>query len=113
MKTLMRKLKSKAGESLVESLASILIFTMASIILFSMVTTAADLNTKAKEQDALNQQYLKSVEKGENQTGSGEVLITMGSEDIASVAVDVYGGINEAGAYDPDALYAFFVHVGG
>lgn len=111
MKTLVHKLRSKAGESLVESLASILIFTMASIILFTMVTTAADLNTKAKEQDALNQQYLIGVEKGETQTGSGAVLITMGSNEIASVTVDVYGGVDEAGAYDPNALYAFFVNI--
>ena len=114
MKILMRKLRAKAGESLVESLAAILIFTMASIILFSMVTTAADINTKAKEQDALNQQYLIGVEKGENKTGAGFVSITMvdaagNTKSVASVNVDVYGGVDEAQNYDADALYSFFV----
>ena len=51
MKQMLNKLKSKAGESLVESLAAILIFTMASIVMYTMVTTASDINLKAKEMD--------------------------------------------------------------
>ena len=52
MKHVMKRLKSKAGETLVESMAAILIFTFASIIMLSMVSYAADINTAAKE-DAL------------------------------------------------------------
>ena len=51
MKQILNKLRSRAGESLVESLAAILIFTMASIVMYSMVTTASDINLKAKEMD--------------------------------------------------------------
>ena len=48
MKALFRKLKSKVGESLIETLCAILIFTMASIIMYSMVTSAGDINRTAK-----------------------------------------------------------------
>lgn len=109
VKQILRKLKSRAGESLVESLAAILIFTMASIILFSMVTTAGDINGKAKEKDAANQQQMIAVEKGIGKTGSGSVTMTMNGNTVASVAVDVYGGVDEGGSYDENALYSFFV----
>ena len=112
MSAFFKKLKSKAGESLVESLCAILIFTMASIVLFSMVSAANDINGKAKEQDAKNQAHLVAVEKGEstakNGTGTVTFTLTTGSGDsvqtetIASVPVDVYGG-------QSDSLFAYFV----
>ena len=76
MKNLFHKLRSKAGESLIESLAAILIFTMASIVMYSMVTTAADINRTAKEMDEANQQHMIAVEKGlpEAQNGSATIL---------------------------------------
>lgn len=105
MTAFFKKLKSKAGESLVESLCAILIFTMASIVLFSMVSAANDINGKAKEQDAKNQAHLVAVEKGEVKNGGGTVTFTLGDSTvkIAEVDVDVYGGQN-------DSLYAYFVH---
>lgn len=109
MKQLMRKLKSKAGESLVESLAAILIFTMASIVLFSMVNAAGDINTTAKEQDRLNQEQMIAVEKGEEayKNGQGKIIMTITKSDntqetIAAVDVDIYGG-------EDGGLYSFFV----
>lgn len=111
MKILTRKLRSKAGESLVESLAAILIFTMASIILFSMVTTAGDINGKAKEKDRLIQEQMVAVEKGEAayQNGSGQIDMVMTDSSgnnipIASVDVDVYGG-------EEGSLFSFFVTI--
>ena len=109
MRTILKKLKSKVGESLVESLAAILIFTMASIVLYSMVTTAGDINSKAKAKDAENQAHLVAVEKGlpSSQNGSGTVTFSMVSGscatvEIAEVDFDIYGGQN-------DSLYAYFV----
>lgn len=109
MSSILRKLKSKKGESLVESLCAILIFTMASIVLFSMVSAAGDINGKAKEQDLKNQQQMVAVEKGTNKTGSGSVTVTMNGTTVATVSVDVYGGVDEAGAYDEDIFRTFFV----
>ena len=108
MKNLFRKLKNKAGESLIESLAAILIFTMASLVMYTMVTTAADINRTAKEMDETNQQHMIAVEKGlpEAQNGSAIITFSLGSTEIAQTQVDIYGG-------QDDSLYTYFVHTGG
>lgn len=102
MKNLMRKLKSRVGESLVESLAAMLIFTMASIVLFSMVSTAGDINTQAKQKDQQIQQQMVDVEKGITRSGGGTVTMTMDGDVIAQIPVDVYGG-------EDDSLFSYFV----
>lgn len=108
MENLFRKLKNKAGESLIESLAAILIFTMASIVMYSMVTTAGDLNRTAKEMDNANQQHMIAVEKGlpEAQNGSAIITFSLGSTKIAQTQVDIYGG-------EDDSLFTYFVRTGG
>lgn len=105
MRSVLKKLKSKAGESLVESLAAILIFTLASVVMYSMVSTSADLNRKVKEMDEQNQQHLIAVETGLDtyMTGTATVTFTMGGDEIAEVDVDIYGGQDES-------LYTYFVN---
>ena len=51
MNKIFKKLRSRKGESLIESLAAILVMTLASVVMYSMVTAAADINTKAKNND--------------------------------------------------------------
>ena len=108
MKNILRKLKSKAGESLIESMAAILIFTMASIVMYSMVTTAADINRTAKEMDETNQQHLIAVEKGlpGAKNGSADITFSLNGTEIAETNVDIYGG-------QDGSLYTYFVHTGG
>lgn len=116
MTAFFKKLKSKAGESLIESLCAILIFTMASIVMFSMVSAANDINGEAKEQDAKNQAHLVAVEKGDaaSKNGSGTVTITIDvpgtggieTKKVAEVPVDIYGG-------KEGSLFAYFVKVTG
>ena len=112
MTAMFRKLKSKAGESLVESLAAILIFTMASVVMFPMISAANDINGKAKVKDAENQANLIAVEKGEEEYKSGDGTVTFTiqvsgtggtttTQPIADVDVDVYGST--------DTLYAYFM----
>ena len=105
MKQMLNKLKSKAGESLVESLAAILIFTMASIVMYTMVTTASDINLKAKEMDEKIQAELVAVESGLSsyKNGEGMVSVSLGGEILANVKVGVYGGKK------PGDLIAYFV----
>lgn len=105
MKAMFRKLKSKVGESLVETLCAILIFTMASIIMYSMVTSAGDINRTAKEMDAKNQAHLAAVEKGEYSAWNRRVVINfeMDNEIFAQPTVDIYGGQN-------DSLYTYFLY---
>ncbi len=105
MKAMLKKLKSKAGESLVESLAAILIFTLASVAMYTMVTTAADLNQTVKEMDEKNLSHLNAVEMAlpAYKNGAAEIQFKLGSNVIAEVDVDVYGGQN-------GSLYTYFVH---
>ena len=108
MKNLFHKLRSKAGESLIESLAAILIFTMASIVMYSMVTTAADINRTAKIMDETNQQHMIAVEKGlpEAQNGSATITFSLDGTQIAQTQVDIYGG-------EDGSLFTYFVNTGG
>ena len=108
MKNLFHKLRSKAGESLIESLAAILIFTMASIVMYSMVTTAADINRTAKIMDETNQQHMIAVEKGlpEAQNGSATITFSLDGTEIAETKVDIYGGTD-------GSLFTYFVQTGG
>lgn len=111
MKQILNKLRSRAGESLVESLAAILIFTMASIGMFSMVTAAADINQTAKEADRRNQEQMLIAEQGEGTGASGTVTMTLVSGEntinVIVADVDIYG--TEGGLY----AYYHSVSLGG
>ena len=109
MKYLLKKLGAASGETLVETLASILIFTLASIVMFSMVTAALRLNTQVREWDARIQRQMVAAERADRQTGSGTVTIQLDDSILASVAVEVYGGVDEAGSWKPGTLFSFFV----
>ncbi len=106
---MIRKLKSRAGESLVESMAAILIFTMSSIIMYTMVTTAGGITQNTKDLEAQIQSELVAVEQGHPDiiNGKGELHIILELEDhatknIADIDMVVYGG-------QEDNLYAFYV----
>ena len=97
MNKIMNKLRSKAGESLIESLAAILIFTMASVGMFSMVSAAARINETAKQSDREYQEQMAHAEQGEVAGESGVVTMTLSrggtEEDIRVIVadVDLYG----------------------
>lgn len=100
VKTIFRKLKSRKGESLVESLAAILIFTMASIAMYSMVTSAANINKTVKEVEKVREQEMLVAERGEGSpNATGSVTMTMDGHTIANVTVQVYGGEGELFSY--------------
>ena len=105
MNKIFNKLRSRKGESLIESLAAILVMTLASIVMYSMVTTSADLNRITKEMDETNQQHMIAVEKGldEYKNGSGTVTFSLGTTEIAEVPVDIYGG-------EDGSLYTYFMN---
>ena len=111
MNKIFKKLRSRAGESLVESLAAILVVTMASIVMYSMVTAAADINTKAKNNDLAIQQQMDVAERADVASGSGTIYmyIEVGddTELVAEVDVDIFGASGD--------LYSYFVKeaVGG
>ena len=88
----MKKLKSRRGETLTETLASILIIALSAAILAGMVSAAARLSAKAKAADATFYQEIQAAEVGSpGEAGSGIVTITAGG-DTGSVHVSVRGG---------------------
>lgn len=107
MKKLFKRLRSNAGETLIEALAAILVFTFSSIILLSMISSATRINKTANEVAQMNQEQMIYAEKGPDAEGSatetGTVRVTLDGDVIASIPVDVYRLPGEA-----DAFYSYF-----
>ena len=103
MKKLFRKLKQKAGESLVETLCAILIFTMASVSMYTMVMGAAKINTAAEEADAESQRQMAIAEMGEVDSGDGKVVMIITDDNdvnhMIEVNVDICGEDGDLYAY--------------
>jgi len=108
MKSIMKRLKNKAGETLVESMAAILIFTFGSLILLGMVSAAADINTAAKEADKAHTEQMVTVEKGEGEYKEKTVTFTylqgQSGEKSETANVYMYGGDDKLYSYYPDIV---------
>ena len=95
MKKALKRLKSKRGETLIETMAAILIFTLSSVMLYSMLTSASGINSTVQDAQAVNQADIQVIEQ---QTGgdSGEVTIRFDDTDKAEYNVPVieYHGAN-------------------
>lgn len=112
---MMKKLlKNSRGETLVETLFAILIFTLASIALYSMITSAAAIDGQVRERDLKIQEQLAKIEAAQNADGTGaaegSVAIyavgSVGSQPLDTMAVRVFGGKE-----DPNGsigLYAYY-----
>lgn len=75
---MMRKLfLNKKGETLVEVLAAILIFTLSSIILYSMITSATKVNMKMQQKDETVQTQTKLAEHAETKPDTATGVLTM------------------------------------
>lgn len=101
----MRKLRNKRGETLVESLAAILIFSIATVGLLSMITTSATFNADAAKADALRQDQLVALESGNSAGNRGTLTITMDATELDRVTIDICG--------EDGALYAYYITEGG
>lgn len=107
MKHVMKRLKSKAGETLVESMAAILIFTFASIIMLSMVSSAADINTAAKEAD---QKFFTQMVTIEQAYGTGTAVSVSFSLNNTASSLTGSDSVTAAMYGTPDdGLYAYYV----
>ena len=111
MKKIIRRLKSKAGESLVESMAAILIFTLSSIALLSMISASADINRTAKVADQQFQKQMTVVEKAEStdaETGyvakTGYVTFMVNDDTVAQDKVYICQEKD-----NDSALYAYYL----
>ena len=98
---LTRRVRSRRGESLIETLAAILILTMASIVLYSMITTSADINMKADAMAKTNQTNLVAVEQADGTHTQGTVTFTINGDTLCSQNIWVFGSTDKLYAYYP------------
>ncbi len=111
MNKVTKKIRSNKGESLIESLVSILIFTLASIMLYTMLSTSVKLNQAAKDADAKHELEMIYAEHAEDVYGleSGK-----GGAGRVKIALDDGGAGRELINYkvnlhrlDEDSLYSY------
>lgn len=92
MKKTMKRFLNSRGETLVESLCSILIFTLASILFLSMVTSANRINMTTREADSAFKAQQNAVESGSGSTtnnGSVTIKLNGNANAIASDSTKV------------------------
>ena len=77
-----KKLSSRRGETLAETLVAVLIVSFASVLLASMLTSSSRLNKTAKEND---EELYAAVTAAETQSGTGTdgtVTVSVAGESI-------------------------------
>lgn len=106
VKTAMKKLKNRKGETLVETLVAVLVFSLSSVLMYSMAAAANDINQTAREADKVFQQQIVDVEQAAGAKSSGSISVNLvkspggTSKSMGSISVDVYKNGD---------LYAFYV----
>ena len=90
----MRKIKSGSGETLVETLAAILLIAVTSAAFLQMALSSVRGSAAAKQADSLFRQSLSAAERQETGAGTGSVTV-----DGRTYAVDYYsaGGAGGSG----------------
>lgn len=106
MKTILTRLKETRGETLVESMIAILIFTFASILFLTLVTSAANINIRVNEADESFQAQQLAVEQNTATTAQATVSLKNGETEL--LAANDYAGFVVTTAED-DALYAYYL----
>lgn len=111
MKTILTRLKNTRGETLIESMVAILIFTFASILFLTLVTSAANINTTVKEADESFQAQQEAVETVVDESVSAQAVLFVDSDEdniCDEGEVIKITELNIAGVKDEDnALYAY------
>lgn len=106
MKAILTRMKSTCGETLIESMVAILIFTFASILFLTLVTSAANINTTVKEADESFQSQQEAIEKGERSTTAATVIL---SNADGNVLVKNENYVVTIAEDEDDALYAYYL----
>lgn len=91
----MKKLRSRRGETLVESLVSILIIALSSAMFATMVTTAVNINLKTETATAEFYEEFAAAEDT-NATPESATITLNGIGISGSVQVDLYKADNGA-----------------
>lgn len=117
MKTAMKKLKNRKGETLIESMIAILVFTLSSVMLYTMATAASDINLTAKKADKDFQAQVVGVEQGKtvkDDSGATVVSKSSGKVSVSITKSPAYGVAKDMGSvtvdvYKSDDLCAYYV----
>lgn len=98
---MIKKLLQKKGETLVETLVSLMIAVLAIALLSSCIMAATTINHKSQE---LDEKYSAQLQEAEGMYGTpqpGEVTIVFGDGSYTNVDVTLYGNPDGMfGAYD-------------
>ena len=111
MKTIRKRLRSCRGETLIESMVAILIFTFASILFLSLVTAAADVNITVQEADETFQSQQLAIEENTAATTAASVSLKNGETEL--LQAEIYSNNFVVTKVEDDALYAYFLKEGG
>ena len=97
----MKKLHSKRGETMVETLAAVLIVGLAAAMLATMVASAVRITSRTKEADAVFYRELSAAEEKTKMVGETNVTISV-TGGSASEAKDItlYGTQDGLTAYE-------------
>lgn len=94
MKQIVKKLRSRAGETIAETLVALLVGTLALMVLAGMITATSNI---IKTSESKMDDYYKECAKlatfetgGAGATGSGTAVITVGESTTVSVPVASY-----------------------
>lgn len=100
MNTIFNRLASRRGESLIESMVAILVFTFASIIMLTMITSAVNINQVAKDADQAYFEQMTAIEAKGGTPGSGYIEFSFSNGSLKeTVPVAVYGAADGLHAY--------------
>lgn len=91
----MKKRNMESGETLIESLTAILVFTFASILMLTMVSAGNDINQRLREADGAENTRQFAAEMAEGEKSRGIVKLQIGDE-AERVTVEVFGSTETA-----------------
>lgn len=99
---MIKRLRSRRGESFAELLFAVLVMSLASALLATVVGASATVNAKAKEQQAKLNDELEVAEKADSISTSMPLAVSVDGQTV-SFTVKLYG--------TTDGLYAYFPEV--
>ncbi len=97
MRKLMKKLRSRRGDTFVEVLIAVLIVAFGCLVIGTMFASAMTLNLSAKAKDDAYYEALSQMEQADKNAGTQKVEVTDGTNS-ATVETDKYGN---------DELYSY------
>ena len=96
-----QKLKQNTGETLIETMFSLLVMVICMGILCSSVLAAVNINHETREMDETYAEELAAAESKDaaNGTVEGRVLIDFAVDEDVKIDVTLYGAGNEESPY--------------